>query len=96
MMRAIRESSVLTQDWRLRVVRKLLDPNRLPLTTEAQLGLASNAKVVLRSTRRSIKSLHLAAKFGHGGAASGSNLHQRGWRVDHDLFQVSAAGTASP
>src|SRR6266851_1043582 len=38
-------SQVLTQDWRFRVVRKLLDPNRLPLTTEAQLGLASNAKV---------------------------------------------------
>src|SRR6266436_3980435 len=27
------------------VVTKLPDPNRLPLTTEAQLGLASNAKI---------------------------------------------------
>src|SRR5260370_29614929 len=37
-------SQVLTQDWRFRVVRKLPDPHPLPLTPEAQPGLASNAK----------------------------------------------------
>src|SRR4029077_11131376 len=37
---------VLTQDPRLQIVRKLLDPNRLTMTPEAQLTPAESTKVL--------------------------------------------------
>src|SRR5260370_29511701 len=37
-------SQVLTQDWRFRVVRKLLDPNQLPLSYHGQHSHEINAE----------------------------------------------------